>query len=305
MSHEQAGPLVSTFSIIGYDPDAPAWGIAVASKFLAVGARTCWGASGQEGSLGVSVVQAHLNADNGREAVELIKSGAGAEEVLQRLMEKDPYRDLRQQAVIDGQGHVATYTGKDCVPWAGGILGEHCAAQGNMLLNGDGCRAMVDHFASSKEWLARRLVDALALGDEQGGDSRGRQSAALYMVRPLLGERYDVFSEPTIDLRVDDAENPHSELSRLLDIYELVYWTTAADERLPLNEKTLRRCQAALAKLGFYKQEPNGHNDAAFETALQAAARRENLRRRVVTPLEWIDARALAHLERKAGIASG
>ena len=247
-------------------------------------------------------MQAHLNADNGREAIELLRNGIAADDVLPRLMDKDPYRDLRQQAVIDGQGRVATYTGKDCGPWAGGIVGDHCAAQGNMLLNGDGCRAMVDHFTAAPGWLARRLVDALALGDQRGGDSRGRQAAALYMVRPLPGERYDVFTEPIIDLRVDDAENPHTELSRLLDIYELVYWTTTPEEQLPLQEEKLRRCQTALAKLGFYHQEPNGHSDAALETALQAAARRENLRRRVVLPLTWIDARVLAYLERKAGL---
>jgi len=295
----QAGPLVSTFSIVGYDPAGPAWGIAIASRFLAVGARTCWGAPG----VGVAVVQAHLNADNGSEAVALLRRGLNAEEVMDRLMAKDRFRHLRQMAIIDSAGSIVTYTGDRCGPWAGGVLGEHCAAQGNMLLNGEGCQAMIDHFAAtagSGLSLARRLVDALTEGDRVGGDSRGRQATALYVTRIMPGARFDVFTEPTIDLRVDDHLDPHHELGRLLDVYELVYHTTLPTEQLALDSATITRLQRALTQMGDYTGEANGIVSPALTDALQIVSRRENLRRRITMPLAWLDCRVLAYLEMRA-----
>ncbi len=294
-----AGPLVSTFSIIGYDPGGPSWGIAIASRFLAVGARTCWGAP----DAGVAVVQAYLNADNGRDAVALLQRGLTAHEVMDRLMVKDRFRHLRQMAIVDCAGRIITYTGEGCVDWAGGVLGEHCAAQGNMLLNGEGCQAMVAHFAASAQQglsLARRLVDALTEGDRVGGDSRGRQATALYVTRPLPGARFDVFTEPTIDLRVDDHPDPHTELGRLLDVYELLYHTATPAEQLPLDQVTVGRLQRALAVMGDYAGDVDGALNPALLEAIQVVARRENLRRRLALPLAWIDQRALAYLERRA-----
>jgi uncharacterized Ntn-hydrolase superfamily protein len=289
--------LVSTFSIVGYEPQGPAWGIAIASRFLAVGARTCWGAP----DAGVAVVQAHLNTDNGREAVALLRQSLAAQDVIDRLMSKDRYRHLRQMAVVDQAGRIATYTGEGCGAWAGGVLGQECAAQGNMLLNGEGCQAMVAHFeASVGNSLARRLVDALAEGDRVGGDSRGRQATALYVTRPLPGERFDVFTEPTIDLRVDDHPDPHTELGRLLDLYELLYDTTLPEEQLPLNQTTISRLQRALAQLGDYHGEVDGGINPALEEAMQTVVRRENLRRRVPLPMAWLDQRVLDYLEQRA-----
>lgn len=291
------GPLVTTYSIVGYDPVVPAWGIAIASKFLAVGAKTCWGA----GDAGVVVLQAHLNARNGPEGVELLRRGLSAGEVVDRLMTKDPHRDLRQMAAIDRQGGVATYTGSKCGFWAGAVTGEQCAAQGNMLLGGEGCQAMVEHFTSADGSLARRLVDALAIGDEVAGDSRGRQAAALYVVRPAWTEPFDVFTEPTIDLRVDDAENPYSELSRLLDLWELLYLPTAPEERLPMDGTTVRRFQRVLARFGFYNEEPTGVLDDVTRAGLQKLARMENFRRRLASE-EWFDGRLLEYLEARVGL---
>jgi uncharacterized Ntn-hydrolase superfamily protein len=204
-------PFVSTFSIVGYDPSVPAWGIAVASRFLAVGAQTCWGA----GDAGVVVVQAYLNAKNGSKGVELLRQGQSSEAVIAQLMKQDINSELRQLAVIDHKGNAATYTGSGCEAWAGGVVGHHCAAQGNMLLGGEGCSAMVEHFSSSKGSLERRLVEALAIGDKVAGDARGRQSAALLVVQPPNEQSFDVFTEPTIDLRVDDHLNPFEELDLL------------------------------------------------------------------------------------------
>lgn len=291
-----AGPLVTTFSIVGFDPAGPAWGIAVSSRFLAVGARTCWGAA----DAGVVVVQAHLNARNGSEGLELLRSGLAASEVIERLMARDPHRGLRQQAVIDRNGGVASYTGEGCTGWAGGVVGRHCAAQGNMLLGGEGCAAMVEHFESSTGSLERRLVNALELGDTVAGDARGRQAAALLVVRPTDEQPFDVYTEPTVDLRVDDHDNPFRELARLLDLHELVYLPTAPDERLPVDAATVARVQRALAGLGVFAGEVGGEFDGPTREALATVTRNHNLRRRV-DEAGWPDRRALEYLEGEAG----
>ncbi len=292
-----AGPLVSTFSIVGYDPAVPAWGIAISSRFLAVGARTCWGAP----DAGVVVLQAYLNADNGPKGIALLQQGLTASDVIEQLMAEDPYPHLRQMAVIDTKGEVATYTGEGCSTWAGGSSGLHCAAQGNMLISGEGCEAMVEHFANMDGSLARRLVDSLAVGDTIAGDARGRQAAALYIVRPPFEESYDVFTEPIIDLRVDDHENPFAELQRLLDLYELIHQPTAPDERMKPEQAAVTRYQQALVRLGYYTGKPHGQLDEATQQALQTLARRGNFHKRLAQT-DWLDERLLAYLEAKAEI---
>lgn len=289
-----AGPLVTTFSIVGYDPHERAWGIAIASRFLAVGAQTCWGDA--EG--GVVVVQAYLNARNGAEGIALLRQGRTAAETIEHLMAKDPYHHLRQLAIIDRAGRVAAYTGAGCTAWAGHIIGDHCAAQGNMLLGSEGCAAMVEHFATSKGSLSRRLTDALALGDKLGGDMRGRQAAALYIVRPAWDQPIDVFTEPTINLRVDDHADPFTELSRLLGLYELVYIPTQPDEQLPMTEAVVRRFQRVLSQRGYYAGDITGIWDDATKAAAKQLGRMDNFHKRLTSD-EWIDARLLAHLEAK------
>src|SRR5690554_5903197 len=155
-------PLISTFSIVGYDPEGPSWGIAIASRFLGVGAQTCWG----NADAGVIVLQAYLNSENGPQGLQLLRAGLSANEVIEQLMARDPRAHLRQLAVIDVSGRVAAYTGEGCEAWVGHVIGSHCAAQGNMLIGGEGCAAMVSSFESSSGTLERRLVDALAVGDE-------------------------------------------------------------------------------------------------------------------------------------------
>lgn len=288
-----AGPLISTYSIVGYDPEERAWGIAIASRFLAVGASTRWGMAGA----GVVVIQAHFNARNGSEGVELLRRGVGAQEVIDSLMTKDRYRDVRQMAVIDGRGGVATYTGKDCKPWAGGKVGECWAAQGNTLTGPAVVDVMMEHFSSHRGSLARRLVDALNAGDDSGGDRRGRQSAALLVVRPDPKELFDVFSHHTIDLRVDDNSDPCRELGRLLDLYELIHLPSPPQDRLSPEPQTIRRLQRALRRLGYYSSEPTGVLDEDTTQALQQLSSVHNLRQRLAGGAAWIDRRVLAYLE--------
>jgi uncharacterized Ntn-hydrolase superfamily protein len=292
--------FATTFSIVGVDLAAPAWGIAVASRFLAVGARTCWGAA----DAGVAVIQAHFNVQNGVAALDLMRSGVPAPDAVDRLMAADPHRALRQIAAIDRAGRVATYTGGGCQAWAGGRAGRSCAAQGNMLHNGRGVEAMVDAFEASAGSLARRLVDALAVGDAIGGDARGRESAALLVVRPAPGEHFDVFSYRSIDLRVDDHSDPFTELSRLLDLHDLVHETTAPDEQLT-GPDVVVRLQRALRVLGYYDGPFTGTLDADTRAAIKRLAYYHNLRRRVREDADWIDGRVLDYAERRARGAGG
>ncbi len=287
------GDLITTYSIIGYDPVEPAWGIAIASRFLAVGARTCWG----EPNAGVVVIQAYANTGNGKEGVRLLQQGLSASQTIEQLMAKDNYRHLRQMAVIDWAGTIATYTGEGCSQWAGGVLGKQCAAQGNMLLNGEGCRAMVEHFEQATGSLERRLVEALTIGEQVGGDMRGRQATALYTVRRPFAEAYDVFSEPVLSLRVDDHANPCGELSRLLDLYELVYFPTADHERLAITSETVQRYQRLLAQRGYYAGAIDGTLNKATLEASGKLARTENFRKRLPENLQWLDRRLLGYLE--------
>ncbi|MDR7488518.1 MAG: DUF1028 domain-containing protein [Armatimonadota bacterium] len=292
---------MATFSIVGYDPTEPAWGIAIASRFLAVGARTCWGAP----DVGVVVIQAHLNARNGSEGLQLLRKGVPATDVIERLMARDRYRDLRQMAVIDREGCVATYTGAQCRVWAGGLVGRACAAQGNMLVSGRGVEAMVARFEAGAGSLARRLVQALAVGDTAGGDARGRQSAALLVIRPSAEELYDVFSYRNIDLRVDDHPEPVQELSRLLDLYELVHEPTDDSERLPPEPEVVARLQTGLAALGYYNAPVTGTIDEPTREAMGRLVHYHNLRRRVPPDVAWVDRRILAYVEARAQEVEG
>ena len=171
---------------------------------------------------------------------------------------------------------------------------------------------MVEHFSSAPGSLARRLVDALAIGDEVGGDSRGRQSAALYIVRPPWAEAFDVFTEPTIDLRVDDHANPFAELSRLLHLWELLFLPATEAERLPPDPPTVQRLQRVLTKLGYYDGELSGILDDTTLDGIEKLARMQNFRKRLMvepggagtsSPPPWIDRRLLEHLETRGGLA--
>lgn len=295
--HDSGDPI-TTFSIVGYDPQGPSWGIAVASRHLAVGGQTCWGAPGA----GVIVVQAHLNTHHGREGIPLLQEGLAAPEVMARLLAKDPQPTLRQTAIVDARGGVASHTGDDCTPWAGGVTGSTCAAQGNMLVHGGGCEAMVEHFESSRGSLARRLVDALTVGDEKGGDFRGRQAAALFVIAPPFAEPSASITDPIISLRVDDNDNPFLELSRLLDLWELRYVPASPEEQLPPDAPTIRRYQRVLARLGYYEGQPHGTLDDATLAGLSTLGNMQNYRGRLASPEAGLDGRLLEHLETKLGL---
>ncbi len=205
---------VATFSIVGYDPESDALGIAVQSKFFAVGTVVPWAEAG----VGAIATQSWANTSYGREGLKLMKGGLSAEQALERLIAKDAESARRQVGIVDCKGHAAHYTGDACEDWAGAVSGENWTAQGNILAGEAVVDAMGEAFVRTGGELADRLMAALFAGQEAGGDRRGQQSAALLVVQ--AGGGYGGFTDRYIDLRVDDSAAPIAELQRLLAVHK-------------------------------------------------------------------------------------
>lgn len=222
-----------TFSIVARSADGESWGIAVASKFLAVGSAVPAAVAG----VGAIATQAWANVAYKPMGLSHLDEGATAEVALQRLLEEDEGREHRQVGIVDSDGNSATHTGSECLHWAGGETGPGLSLQGNILTGPEVVAAMRRAWDASDPdaTLARRLLAALQAGDAAGGDSRGRQSAALLVVKDGAG--YDGRDDIAVDLRVDDHLDPCSELERLLDLTE--WYLTAPDEtdRVPIDAR--------------------------------------------------------------------
>jgi uncharacterized Ntn-hydrolase superfamily protein len=203
-------PRVATYSIVAYDPDRKEWGVGVASKYLAVGAVVPWAKAG----VGAVATQSSANVSYGPQGLKALAAGKTAEEVVKLLTEPDDGREDRQLGLIDAQGRTAAFTGKHCNAWAGSKAGAHFCCQGNLLTGPEVVEAMAKAFEATKGPLAWRLVAALEAGEEAGGDKRGKQSAALLVVRDKGGPggRNDRY----LDFRVDDHDGPVRELARIL-----------------------------------------------------------------------------------------
>jgi uncharacterized Ntn-hydrolase superfamily protein len=271
--------IVATFSIAACDLEAGQWAVATQSKFLAVGSVVPWA----EPHAGAIATQAYANPRYGPNGLALLREGARAEEVVQRLTEADADRAQRQLGVVDAMGGSATYTGSECMAWAGGIAGPGFAAQGNILVGEDTVAALAVTFeATAGRPLAERLLECLAAAQAAGGDRRGQQSAALLVVERDGG--YAGLSDVLVDLRVDDHAQPISELTRLYGAYELLFgktesWVEVDDElRAELTER--------LANLGY---------DGELERAFNEWAGTENLEERL-DGVGRIDAVVLAEL---------
>lgn len=208
---------VSTFSIVGYDPENGDLGVAVQSKFFAVGAVVPWAEAG----VGAIATQSWANTTYGPRGLELLKIGLSAQQTLDHLIKDDSGHATRQVGIVDANGNVADYTGEECHVWAGAASGKNYTAQGNILAGEDVVKAMGSAFEETEGELAEKLMAALFAGQEKGGDKRGQQSAALLVVRKNAG--YGGFNDRYIDLRVDDAEKPIEELQRLLEIHKKIF----------------------------------------------------------------------------------
>ncbi|QIK76863.1 DUF1028 domain-containing protein [Nocardioides piscis] len=221
-----------TFSIVARSDDGESWGVAVASKFLAVGSAVPAAVAG----VGAIATQADANVSYKFLALAHLDDGATAPVALDRLIEDDDGRAHRQVGIVDLDGNAATYTGEECFDWAGGRSGPGYAIQGNILTGPEVVEAMeAAWLASAGESLARRLTGALAAGDQAGGDSRGRQSAALLVVKDGAG--YGGLDDVAADLRVDDHADPVTELLRLLDLNDLYLTASTPEEQVPVTEE--------------------------------------------------------------------
>ncbi len=266
--------LVATFSIVAYDPESGDLGVATQSKFLAVGAVVPWARAG----VGAIATQSYANTTYGPEGLRLMAEELSAQEALDKLVEADEERALRQAGMVDAHGNAAAYTGQGCFDWAGHIVGEAFACQGNILVSEDTVQAMARTFEESEGELSDRLVAALAAGQEAGGDSRGRQSAALLVVREKGG--YGSFNDRWIDLRVDDHPTPIQELKRLLELHKLYFFKSKPEHLLPLEGEVAREVQQILFELGYYNGQINGVYDEATRQTLFDFSGIENLEER-------------------------
>lgn len=267
---------IATFSVVGRDPITGDLGVAVQSKFLAVGAVVPWARA----RVGAIATQSYANTTYGPEGLKLLaKGGLSAQEVLNRLIAADEERHLRQVGVVDAKGQAAAYTGEECLQWAGHIVGQDYACQGNILVSEDTVQAMARTFETVQGELANRLVAALEAGQAAGGDSRGRQSASLLVVREKGG--YGGFNDRYIDLRVDDHPTPIQALKRLLDLHRLYFFKSRPEDLLPLEGEIAREVQEILRDLGYYGGEINGIYDESTRKALSRWSGVENLEERL------------------------
>ncbi|HYO41616.1 MAG TPA: DUF1028 domain-containing protein [Candidatus Limnocylindrales bacterium] len=203
-----------TFSIVARDPVTGDFGIAIASRALAVGAVAPFARA----TVGAISTQALPNVSYGPDALERLAAGEAAESILAALTAADGLAAQRQAGIVDALGRSATWTGKSCMAWAGGRVAPGVAAQGNILAGPEVVDALMEAYASATGSFPRRLVAALRAGDQAGGDSRGRQSAALLVRRDKGG--IGGLDDRWIDLRIDDHTDPVTELARLLTLHE-------------------------------------------------------------------------------------
>jgi uncharacterized Ntn-hydrolase superfamily protein len=240
-----ADPVVATYSIVAVDLDAEQWGVAVQSKFLSVGSVVPWA----EPHVGAIATQAYANPRYGPNGLLLLREGLSAQKVVDKLTSEDEGRDHRQLGVVDAEGNAATYTGKECLDWAGGRTGDGYAAQGNILVSGETVDAMAQSFEGSNGPLAERLIDCLAAAQEAGGDSRGQQSSALLVVQPDGG--YAGMSDTVVELRVEDHELPIEELRRIYTLHDEIFGTTPRRMWLDVDDELAAELRERLAKLGY------------------------------------------------------
>ena len=271
--------VVATYSIAACDLDAGQWGVATQSKFLAVGSVVPWAEPGA----GAVATQAYANPRYGPDGLALLRKGLDAETVVDKLVVADEGRDHRQLGVVDCRGGSATFTGSECMDWAGGIAGPCFAAQGNILAGEDTVNALAATFAATEgRPLAARLLDCLAAAQAAGGDRRGQQSAALLVVEENGG--YAGLSDVLVDLRVDDHEQPISELARLYDLHELLFGKT--QRWIEVDDALGAEIAAKLAELGY---------DGELQDAFAAWSGTANLEERV-DGIARIDALVLEQL---------
>ena len=278
--------VVATYSIVACDLAAGQWGVAVQSKFLAVGSVVPWA----EPHVGAIATQSYANPRYGPEGLALLREGRSAEETVDALTAADEGRAERQVGVVDGQGRAASFTGSECHDWAGGRTGPGYAAQGNILVSGETVDALAATFEQNGHLsLAERLLECLAAAQAAGGDRRGQQSASLLVVEKDAG--YAKLSDVVVDLRVDDHESPISELRRLHGLHDELFGVTPPEDWVTVDETLGAELHDRLASLGY---------EGELGKALGDWAGTENLEERI-DGVERIDPVVLGALRQQSG----
>src|SRR5256886_6765346 len=282
MAREQ---IVATYSIVACDLPAGQWGVAVQSKFLAVGSVVPWA----EPHVGAIATQSYANPRYGPDGLMLLRAGKSAQEVVDGLTSDDNGRDERQVGIVDAQGRAATFTGSACHDWAGGRTGACYAAQGNILVSQETVDALATTFEGNGHLeLAERLIECLAAAQAAGGDRRGQQSASLLVVEKNGG--YGKLSDTVVDLRVDDHARPIAELLRIFELHRELFGVTPAEDWINVDEALAGELRDRLGKLGF-----EGELGPAFDSWAGNA----NLEERV-DGVECIDPVVLAALRKQS-----
>jgi uncharacterized Ntn-hydrolase superfamily protein len=284
---------LATFSIVAYDPGEFAWGIAVASKFPAVGSVVPWAKAGS----GAVATQSYANTTFGPQGLAFMEDDLSASETLDRLLEDDAERELRQVGLIDARGEAATFTGKDCHAWAGGQTGKHFAIQGNILTGPETIDAMAQAFLDFEGDFPERLLQSLLAGDRAGGDRRGRQSAALFIVKPEGG--YAGFNDRWIDYRVDDHADPVPQLAELLQLHRLYFEKSPADDEISIEGDVATTLQEIMKSLGYYSGAIHGKFDEEMKQALRSFIGNENFEDRTDLKIGKIDKPVYDYLVQK------
>jgi uncharacterized Ntn-hydrolase superfamily protein len=278
--------VVATYSIVACDLDAGQWGVAVQSKFLAVGSVVPWA----EPHVGAIATQSYANPRYGPDGLALLREGRSAEEAVEALTAADEGRAERQVGIVDGQGRAATFTGEACHEWAGGRTGNGYAAQGNILVSQETVDALAVTFEQDGHLpLAERLIECLAAAQAAGGDRRGQQSASLLMVEKDAG--YANLSDVVVDLRVDDHELPIVELRRLCGLHNELFGITPPEDWVTVDEALASELHDRLGTLGYDGELGQAFNDWAGT---------ENLEERV-DGIERVDPVVLGALRKQSG----
>jgi len=276
-----------TFSIVACDLEEQTWGVAVASKFPAVGAVVPWA----QADTGAVATQSFANTSFGPRGLALMGTGLSAQEALDRLLEDDPDKELRQVGLVDAKGGSATYSGSGCFAWAGGVAKKGYAIQGNILAGNQVVPAMEKAFVKTKGDLPTRLHAALLAGDRAGGDKRGRQSAAMYVVKPKGG--YGGYLDRWLDYRVDDHEDPVVRLGELIEMHHLYFGKSPESERIQVSGGPLDQIAKILAQQGYLK------DGIGFRDAFKEFIGNENFEERADPDAKWIDGPVLKYLVKK------
>lgn len=276
-----------TFSIVACDLEQQTWGVAVASKFPAVGAVVPFASAG----VGAVATQSFANTSFGPRGLALMSKGCTAQEALDTLLKDDPERESRQVGLVDAKGGSASFSGSGCFAWAGGVTGKGYAIQGNILAGPKVVPAMEKAFLKGKGNLPDRLFRALLTGDRAGGDKRGRQSAAIYVVKPNGG--YGGYLDRWLDYRVDDHEDPVLRLGELLEMHELYFGKSPESERLQIKGRILTHLTTILKQLGYLKKNMD------FTVAFNEFIGNENFEERADPNAQWIDRPVMKYLVEK------